>query len=74
MNLKFDKLKCPNCGTKTMVSVGGSFSGRVNYIKQKCTECKLILFIVPMQTKIEYFIEAITKYEIKEKQENVNLP
>lgn len=66
MNLCFDELKCPNCGTQTMSAAGGSFGGRITVSKKKCTHCELTLMIIPMDKKFEYNISATTEEERKE--------
>jgi len=68
MDLRFEELCCPNCGTKTMGSAGAHFGGRVDSVKMRCSECKLTLLIIPMRKDLEYEISATTVEERMEKE------
>ena len=68
--MDFTKIECisEKCKGKhnIMTGAGGQFGGRICVSKVKCTECGLVLMIVPMSEEYEYGITATTAEERKQ--------
>jgi len=65
--MDFTKIKCisEKCKDKDIImqGAGGSFGGKISFVKVHCPNCNLSLLIIPMLKEFEYSIDATTKEE-----------